>query len=70
MNQKQSESIDVADLGIDEAVAVVERAIEQLEDDQVSLGEAKQLRDNALEVLDHIEAELDVEEGEVTRTDE
>lgn len=50
---------------IDEKVARVEEIIDQLEAGEVSLGEAKQLRDEGKELLASLESELDIGEAEI-----
>jgi exodeoxyribonuclease VII small subunit len=61
MSQEQS---------ISERVERVEEIIETLEDGEVSLERANELRDEGEELLDGLRSALDVGEGEITeRTD-
>lgn len=64
-----TESSRVGDLSIEEAVDEVESIITSLEDSDVNLAEAKDLRDRADELIDHIETELEVGDGEVNRVE-
>jgi exodeoxyribonuclease VII small subunit len=50
---------------IDEKVARIEEIIETLEAGAVSLGDAKALRDEGQTLLEELEAELDVGDGDV-----
>jgi exodeoxyribonuclease VII small subunit len=50
---------------IDEKVARVEAIIEQLEAGEVSLGEAKDLRDEGKALLQELEGDLDIGEAEI-----
>ncbi|MFD1588120.1 exodeoxyribonuclease VII small subunit [Halorientalis brevis] len=50
---------------IDEKVARVEEIIDQLEAGEVSLGEAKQLRDEGKELLASLESDLDIGDAEI-----
>jgi len=50
---------------IDEKVARVEAIIDQLEAGEVSLGEAKDLREEGKELLQELERDLDIGEAEI-----
>ena len=55
---------------IDERIDRVEAIIERLESEDVSLAEAKELRDEAAEQLTALETELNVGDGTVTELGE
>lgn len=55
---------------IDERIDRVEAIIERLESEDVSLAEAKELRDEAAEQLTELETELNVGDGTVTELGE
>lgn len=55
---------------IEDRIDRVERIVDRLETEEVSLTEAKELRDEAKELLATIEADLDAGEGNVIELDE
>lgn len=60
---------DTVDLPIEDAVEEVEQIVTDLEEGDIDLPEAKNLRDRAIVLLDHIESELEVGDGDVDRVD-
>lgn len=58
---------ETVDMDINDAVSEVERIIEQFEDGDVTLNEAKELRERGEDLLKHIRSELDVGDGEIKR---
>jgi exodeoxyribonuclease VII small subunit len=60
---------NITDLKIEESVNLVREIISTLEDGDVSLSEAKELREQADTLLDHVEGELDVGDGEIKRVE-
>lgn len=65
----ESNKTDVSELGIRDAVEEVEDIVETLEDGDIGLADAKDLRDRANTLLAHIETELEVGEGELNRVE-
>lgn len=64
-----SESAEIEDLDIQYAVSEVEEIVDALEEGDVELTEAKELRDRANSLLDHIETELEVGDGNLERVE-
>jgi exodeoxyribonuclease VII small subunit len=60
---------NITELKIEESVNLVREIINTLEDGDVSLSEAKELREQADTLLDHVEGELDVGDGEIKRVE-
>lgn len=57
------------DLTIEEAVARVEEIIDTLEDGDVSLTEGKELHEEASQLLEYIEDEVALGDGDLERVD-
>lgn len=61
---------EISQLSIEEAVKEVEENINMLEGGDVSLSRAKELRDRSINLLQYIEDELEVGDGEISRIEE
>ena len=60
----------IAQLSVDESADQIREIIGLLEDGEVTMGEAKALRERADRLLEHVERELEVAEGAISRADE
>jgi exodeoxyribonuclease VII small subunit len=60
----------VSELEIKEGVEEVESIIERLEQGDVSLDEAVELRERGEEILSHLQSETEVSDGDVNRVTE
>lgn len=58
---------EISEMDIEATVTRVENIVETLENGEISLSEAKTLHTNAGKLLDHLETELDVGEGDIDR---
>jgi len=69
MTSEQTEKEPVSNLSIDEAVTEVKQIITSFEEAELELSTAKQEYERATELLNHIESEVALSEGEINRVE-
>lgn len=60
----------VDELSIDEAVTEIDEIIDTFEDGDIDLADAKPLRERGEKLIEHVDSELDLGDGDIIEVDE